>query len=186
MKVLAERSNKIFLWGPVVMLLCVLVVCNISGIAGFLPSRRTIYVFCGAIFIGCVTCFDLLHRLLVPKIMIEYDDYGLYIYKHKGQPPATVRYSDLKGVLVLEGANDSYELDGVKSFRAFSTGMLRIQTSKGLISLYGIKNVRQVGNQLNKMLKDYNRRIIEEYDQRIEQTKRQRELEELQKHDPNT
>lgn len=186
MKVLAERSDKIFVWGPVVMLLCFFTISNRSFLFDFLSNRTGRHFCVACMVLGGLVCFDLLHRLIVPKIIIEYDDYGIYIYKYKKQPPITLRYSDLKGVLIMEGANDSYELDAGGNINGFSTGMLRIQSSKGLTTLYGIKNVRQVGNQLKKMVADYNRNVMEQYDQRIERSKRLRELEELQKHDPNT
>ncbi len=183
MKVLAERSDKIFIWGPIVMLLCILVFSNRSVFMGSLKGRYIVY-FCVTVF-GLV-CFDLCHRITVPKIIIEYDDYGIYVYKHKKQQPITLRYSDLKGVLIMEGVNDSYELNEGVSVDSPSTGMLRIQSTQGLTTLYGIKNVRQVGDQLKQMVDDYNRKAMEHYEARIEQMKRQRELEELQKHDPNT
>lgn len=186
MKVLAKRSDKIFLWGPIVMALCAFIIYNSSYIGMLFSTFRTRRIIYVCLLICIVTCFDLLHRLLVPKVIIEYDDYGLYIYKYKRQPPATIRYSDLKGALALEGANDSYELNGINNISGFSTGMLRIQTSKGLITLYGVENVREVGTQLRRMIGEYNHKVMEEYEQRIEQMKRQRELEELQKHDPNT
>lgn len=135
----------------------------------------------------------LIRRLSVPKIIIEYDDFGVYIYK-KGMPVTLLRYEALWSVYVHEELFESYEdfdsnvnVSVKKSLLGLSeTGAMRIETPNGFIVLSGIYHIKEVERELKRMVKKNRQEFIDEMEERIKENQRQRELEELAKHNPDT
>lgn len=130
-------------------------------------------------------------RLSVPKVIIEYDDYGLYIYK-KGMPVRLLRYKELWSTYVQEELFDMYEdfdasvsISVKKSFFS-ETGAIRIETPQDFIVLSGVYHVKEVEKEIKRMVLKNRQEFIKELEENIEYNKRQRELEELAKHNPDT
>ena len=132
-------------------------------------------------------------RLLVPKTIIEYDDFGLYIYK-KGMPVTLLRYEALWSVYAHEELFESYEdFDSCASvsvknslFGLSQTGAIRIETPDDFIVLSGIYHVKEVEKEIKRMVRKNRREFLDEMYENIEKNQIQKELEELAKHNPDT
>lgn len=135
----------------------------------------------------------LVRRLSIPKVIIEYDDFGLYIYK-KGMPVTLLRYESLWSMYVHEEVIDSYEdFDSSGYMRTqqslwgiSATGSIRFEVPNGFIIVSGVSRVKEVEKEIRRMVEKNRREFLEAMEERIEKNKRQRELEELAKHNPNT
>ncbi len=190
MNILAKRSNLIFYVSAIVVPICILILVYARDLFQFIEAyslgrsgrRFMIGVICFTISVFAVCVYSFFQRLTVPKVIIEYDENFIYINKTKNEPTIVLRYSEIKGAFSDEFVGDNTESEGVTS----SASVLRIQTVDRIITIYGIKNCTDVKFALNRLVKEYTQKRMEQYDQHIEQSKRLRELEELQKHDPNT
>ncbi len=135
----------------------------------------------------------LIRRLSIPRVIIEYDDFGLYIYR-KGMPVTLLRYESLWSMYVHEEVIDSYEdFDSSGSVRmqqslfGFSaTGAIRFETPNGFIVVSGISQVKTVEKEIRRMVEKNRQEFIDEMEGRIEKSQRERELEELAKHNTDT
>lgn len=193
MKVLAYRSNRIFVVAPIVVFLCGLVlqlyIHNELYIFGRNNRIRVIGFVC---MLSITMLCAFVERLCMPKVLIECDDCGLYIYKYKKSAPILLRYDDIisSSITVGVGSEDitigqlSPEQTGFVSNNA--VGVLCIRTKHGDIRIHGIQNIKQVRGELNKKLGEFKRKQQAEIDELIERSRRQKELEELAKHDVNT
>ena len=152
--------------------------------------------FLCAFYYGLVSAFLLcllVRRLFVPKTIIEYDDFGLYIYK-KGMPVTLLRYEALWSVYAHEELFESYEdFDSCTSvsvknsfFGLSRTGAIRIETPHEFIVLSGIYHVKEVEKEIKRMVKKNRQEFVENMEERIKENQRQRDLEELAKHNPDT
>ena len=193
MKVLAYRSNRIFVVAPIVIAICVLLLQLYFQDDLPIFGRRTRIRVLGFIFMLSVSMLcAFIERLCMPKVLIEYDDCGLYIYKYRKSEPILLRYEDIiaSHVTLDVGSDDitlgqlSPEQTGLVSNNAVGTLCIRIKS--GDIRIRGIKNVKQVRGELNKKVSEIKRKQREEIDDLIERSRRERELSELAKHDPNT
>ncbi len=134
-----------------------------------------------------------IRRLSIPKVIIEYDDYGLYLYR-KGMPVTLLRYEALWSVYAQQELYDVYEdFDSTASvsvknslFGLSSSGAIRFETPDGFIVLSGIYHVRDVEREINRMVRKNRDEFVAKMEENIEENKRKRELEELAKHDPST
>lgn len=134
-----------------------------------------------------------IRRLSIPKVIIEYDDFGLYIYR-KGMPVTLLRYEALWSTYVHEEVIDSYEdfdssgsVSTKPSFWGLSaTGAIRFEVPNGFITVSGISRVKEVEKEIRKMVEKNRQEFIDELEENIKENQRQRELEELAKHNPDT
>ena len=135
----------------------------------------------------------LVRRLSIPKVIIEYDDFGLYIYR-KGMPVTLLRYESLWSMYVHEEVIDSYEdFDSSGYMRTqqslwglSATGAIRFEVPNGFITVSGVYRVKEVEKEIKRMVRKNRDEFIQAMEERIEKNQRQRELEELAKHNPNT
>lgn len=142
------------------------------------------------IIICLVSFFD---RLFVPKIIIEYDDVGLYIY-HNKKDVTILRYDFLSGKNVQTDLNEiSYwvRYRGLVKITNFSgglikTGSIRFECPDGFITVRGVADVKAVGREIDRMVRKNREEYEKELEERILEIKTQRDLEEILKHDPNT
>lgn len=193
MKVLAYRSNRIFVVAPIVVAVCLFILYLWLQDELYVFGRRRRYRFVGFITMLMVTMMcAFIERLCMPAVLIECDDYGLYIYKYRKSEPILVRYEDIISscVTVDVGSEDisigqlSPEQTGLVSNNAVGTLCIRLQTED--IRIRGIKDVKQVRQEINKKVNELKRKQQEEIDEIIEASRRKKELEELAKHDINT
>ena len=192
-KVLAKRANGIFIAAPILVVsffLLNFLLYNLSEyeqlfslVLIFAPGRYGLtnpitVLYFGYAFITAGAVVGFVIRLFTCRIIIEYDDYGIYVYR-KFRPVEIIRYENLwssSGELDYRDAPDllesGLESEGVHSARGiFGTGSLRIRTTKKTIRLYGVKNVLQVETALNKLAEENRRNFIEELYSEIEKSK---------------
>lgn len=135
----------------------------------------------------------LIRRLSIPRVVIEYDDFGLYIYR-KGMPVTLLRYESLWSMYVHEEIIDAYEdFDSSGYVRTqqslwglSATGAIRFETPNGFIFVSGISRVKEVEKEIRRMVEKNRQEFIDGMEERIKENQRQRELEELAKHNPDT
>ena len=138
-----------------------------------------------------------LARLSTPKIIMEYDDHGLYIYR-MGKPVLLLRYEEIWSAYSEEDF-DNVEFSYHRGFHTrknikvgdpfwgtFKTGSIRIETPDDFICLGGIYHVKEVEKEIKRMVRKNRREFLDEMYENIEENQRERELEELAKHNPNT
>ncbi len=198
MKVLAERSNKIFITAPILVPICCFLLYQIMIHTDHIHGRRLEF-FLLILSITVSQLIGFVERLFMPKVLIEYDDCGLYIYKYKKCEPILLRYEHIWDCRAQtnEGAEDiplsmdhnpnvadSYERAGITPTPL--VGMLKFNTPHTTISVHGIKDVKAVERHLASIRYDFKEKRDEWLDYNIELSRRQKELEELAKHDPNT
>lgn len=138
-----------------------------------------------------------LARVSIPRTIMEYDDFGLYIYR-TGKPVTLLRYQEVWSTY-SEGDFDNVEFSYHRGFYPrrnikigdpfwgmFKTGSIRIETPDDFICLDGIYHVKEVEREIKRMVKKNRQEFVDEMEERIEKNQRQRELEELAKHNPDT
>lgn len=198
MKVLAYRSNKIFFTAPILVPLCIIIALEM------VQSIHTMYGWRWELFIGILGVMisqlvGFVERLFMPKVLIEYDNRGLYIYKYRKSEPILLRYENIWDcrAQINEGSEDiplsmdysskkfdSYERAAISSKSL--VGLLKFNTPHEIITVHGIKNVKSVERELASIRYDFKEKQEEWLDYNIEKSRRNKELEELAKHDINT
>ena len=159
-----------------------------------------------AILWHCIVCHGIyllaflvpfLARLFTPKTIMEYDDFGVYIYQ-AGKPVTLLRYEELWSTYAEEdfenvefcyhrGFHRSRNIKISDPFWGIlKTGSIRIETPDDFICLGGIYHVKEVEKELKRMVRKNRREFLDEMYEGIEKSQRQRELEELAKHNPDT
>lgn len=197
MKILAERSNAIFLWGPFAILVSVLYFYLYFRFDISLTPRYYFWGFFATLFFS--TIYSLVHRISLPRVLIEYDKAGIYIYNRRNKDPIIIRYEQLWSTTALAGEKESDDIDVPDySFRGSEetitgysscntmTGALRLELPDQFVKIHGVKNVRDVRRQLEKLIDENKRNKISFYEEQMEKKRREMDLEELAKHDPNT
>ena len=128
---------------------------------------------------------------------MEYDDFGLYIYR-TGKPVTLLRYKEIWSTYSEEDFENIefcyhrgfYRVRNISVsnpfWGLFKTGSIRIEIPDGFINLGGIYHVREVERELKRMVKKNRQEFIDDLEEKIKENQRQRELEELAKHNPNT
>ncbi len=159
-----------------------------------------------AILWHCIVCHGFyfliflllfLDRMSTPKTIMEYDDFGVYIYR-TGKPVTLLRYEELWSTYAEEdfeevefcyhrGFHRSRNIKISDPFWGiFKTGSIRIETPDDFICLGGIYHVKEVEKEIKRMVRKNRREFLDEMYEGIEKSQRQRELEELAKHNPDT
>ena len=138
-----------------------------------------------------------LDRLFTSKIIMEYDDFGVYIYR-TGKPVTLLRYEELWSTYAEENFENVefcyhrgfHRSRNIKISDPFwgilKTGSIRIETPDDFICLGGIYHVKEVEKEIKRMVRKNRREFLDEMYENIEENQRQRELEELAKHNPDT
>ena len=201
MKVLATRANGFVYIGPFIIILT-LVYCvahfNAEYIAGdgvsflFTLLDRSFLV---SLFICVVSMVVWGERIITPRVIIEYDDKGFYIYKYKNSDPIILRYEEMYGAFAKEDLSEvHYRRNAWTPRRRISnptwglikTGNLRLETPTDFITLRGVKNVNDVRHEMTKLVREHKRKQNEFLDYNIELAKAKKEAEEQEKHNINT
>jgi len=149
----------------------------------------------GLVFFAFLIMF--LARVFTPRTIMEYDDHGLYIYR-LGKPVTLLRYEEIWSAY-SEGDFDNVEFCYHRGFYTrknikigdpfwgmFKTGSIRIETQDDFICLGGIYHVKEVEQEIKRMVRKNRREFLDEMYEGIEENQRQSELEELAKHNPDT
>ncbi len=138
--------------------------------------------------------------LFVKNVIIEYDDAGIYIYR-LFKPIKTIRYEELWSQMTREDFDvvyvkrrftfswwkiENYHKITDPFFGLIKTGTLRIETPNELINIRGIKDVKKVEVELNKLITAKRKENIAEMEKQIAYQNRLDELKELAKHNPYT
>ncbi len=150
------------------------------------------YSFYLIVFLGMF-----LQRLLTPRTIIEYDDHGLYIYR-TGKPVTLLRYEELWSSYSEEDFENVelcyhrgfYRYRNIKVSNPFwgiiKTGSIRIEIPDGFINLGGIYHVKEVERELKIMVRKNRKEFLNEMYVAMDEERRQRDLEEMAKHNPDT
>lgn len=196
MKVLAERSNRIFFIGPLILAVVGFFIWFLSGYINFrslynCPSE-ILEITAVAVVVFVVTLYIFIERMFMPKILMEYDNAGIYIYKYKNSEPILLRFETI-GVCGSEIEPDSgalgmetYSYERAALMGTKMTGAIKIQTDMGEVKVRGIKNVKEVEIKLGKIRNEFEALRNERYEAIVAQKIRDEELAELARHDPNT
>lgn len=202
MKVLAERSNKIFIVGPIMLVILSVsiffIMKNILSLHRFHvyrgPRRRRrlrhFLFFLAMCWLAIASA--IIERLCMPKVLIEYDNAGIYIYKHKRKDPIILRFENIWSFTSESDVGSEDITLGTLSYEQAAligkglVGTLKIRTCDGEIKVRGIKDVKDVERKLDKLHDEFMDLRNERYDAIIAQKRREEELAELAKHDPNT
>lgn len=150
-------------------------------------------VFFQSLFWMPVCLMAFFDRLFTPKIIMEYDDTGIYIY-HNKKDVTLLRYDYLAGQNVQTDLNEvSYwvRYRGMVKITNFSgglikTGSIRFETPDGFVKVRGVANVKEVGREIDRMVRKARAEYEKELEENMMKQIAQRDLEELLKHDPNT
>lgn len=206
MKVLAKRADGFLYVAPFFIVLTLFYCVNRFNTYynpdEVLYSLFTIFfgergVFLGSLIINVFFLIKWTERLITPKVMIEYDKAGLYIYKYKFSEPITLRFEAVYSALGDEDLDDIYIRRNRYSFKRTvrisnptwglsKTGTLRIEIPTGFITLHGVKNVNAVGHEITKLIREFKKEQKQFIDANIEHSIARQEAEEQKKHDPNT
>ncbi len=202
MKILAYRSNLIFITAPILVPICFFIFAYmVKDIVGswWLYSELWWSIFITVFTTMLSQTIGFVERLFMPKVLIEYDDHGLYIYKYKNSEPILLRYEQIWGFCAHTNygaedyplsqtfnpnTQDSYERVAISS-KEF-VGMLKFNTPHEIVTVHGIKDVKSVERELSALKYDFKEKQEAWLDYNVERSKREKELEELAKHDVNT
>ena len=119
-----------------------------------------------------------IRRVSIPRIIIEYDDFGLYIYR-KGMPVTLLRYESLWSMYIHEEVIDTYEdFDSSGYVRTqqslwglSATGAIRFETPNGFITVSGISKVKEVEKEIKRMVEKNRREFVDAMEDKIEKRK---------------
>ena len=138
-----------------------------------------------------------LQRLLTPRTIIEYDSYGLYIYR-TGRNVTLLRYEELwssyseedfenvelcyhRGFYRQRNIKVSNPLWGI-----IKTGSIRIEIPDGFINLGGIYHVKDVEREMKMLVRKNRKAFLNEMYENMDEERRQRDFQESAKHNPYT
>ena len=201
MKVLAQRANGWIFVAPFIFITLAVYIVGIFNSIYNPEHIETIFLllidyrFLMMISSFIFTLSTWVLRVMTPKVIIEYDRAGIYIYQYKFVEPYILRYEnlysvfadvDLKEIYVKRSRFSPTRRISDPTWGLSQTGNLRIELPDHFITLHGVKNVAQVKYDLTNLIKDYRDKRDDWLEDRIEEVKRQEELEELAKHDINT
>lgn len=204
MKVLAERSNTIFFLGPPIIAMCFFYMYMYWFIWGGTIRFHRRYSLLGFVIVLLFsTLYNFIHRLFIPKIIIEYDKAGIYVYNKRRGDPIIIRFEHLWSSMSFGGEDAFDELDKPEYVERYylnkplplytgccscnmTTGTLRIELPNQFITLHGIKEVGVVRLKLDSLVRKHYEEKMAFYEEQMMKRQREVELEELRKHDPNT
>lgn len=206
MKILAKRADGFLYVAPFVIVTTLVYCANrfntcynpdqiLYSLYDIFFGERGVFVY--SLVVNVIFLIKWIERFLTPKVMIEYDNAGLYIYKYKFSTPVTLRYEAVYSALGDEDLDEIYVRRGRYVFAPrvrisnptwglSKTGTLRIEIPTGFITLHGVKNVNQVRFEITKLVREFKKEQKEFIDANIERARAQNEDEEQKKHDPNT
>ena len=202
MVVLARRANGIFILAPIIFIALLFVVCyslaylrgeieisdipvvmyfimcmlpRFTGSRRWSPRRMMFATLFEAMFCFFLVFESFASRLFVPKVIMECDSDGVYIY-HGRKQVTVLKYEylwshyteeDLDGgyLWVKRGMIPMPEI--VQGF--ITTGSMRIETPDGFINLKGIYHVREVERELKTRMRKH--RL--EYEQLLDKSVRE-------------
>ncbi len=193
MNVLAKRANGIFILAPILVVTYILlnfILYNLSeeqrdisivllfSMGRYGHNNPLTMIYLGYTYAVAGSVVAMIFRFFVCPVIIEYDDYGIYVYK-RFKPVEVIRYENLwSQVAILDGRDGPSMLEsglGSEDYypgcSSITTGTLKIQTTKKTIYLYGVKNARQVEIALNRLVEDDRQKFTEELQLAIEQAK---------------
>ncbi len=201
MKVLAQRANGLIFVAPFFLISLVIYIVDIFNTVYNPEHIETIllllldYRFIVMLISFVYMLSKWVLRVMTPKVIIEYDRAGIYIYQYKFMEPYILRYEnlysvfadiDLKEIYVKRNRFSPIRKISNPTWGMSKTGSLRIELPDHFITLHGVKNVAKVKYDLTNLIKDYRDTRDDWLEDRIEEVKRRDELAELAKHDPNT
>ena len=123
-----------------------------------------------------------LQRLLTPRTIIEYDDFGIYVYQ-TGKPVTLLRYEELWSTYSEEDFKNVefcyrrgfYRYRNVKVsnplWGIIKTGSIRIEVPDGFINLGGIYRVKEVERELKMLVRKSRKKFIEEIEEKIKENR---------------
>ncbi len=200
MKILAKRDNTIFVVAPIMLI--VSFICLFALIDMKIDIKIDIDVAdIGFGLLYSVTFIRFFLRLSVPPVILEYDDNFLYVNRRFKESIA-ISYKNFIDVSDVKEKVDFKEMRYLKRkiiwlredyekyyqylIALATTGVLNLNYEGGYIRLHGIKNVETVETELEKIIREKKRENTEKIEGKLAEMQRQRELEELAKHDINT
>ncbi len=164
------------------------------------PMRRVSRVVSIVWLVSRGSILYALSVLFHKNVIIEYDECGIYIYR-RFKPIKTIRFEEFWGQSTREDFDEVYVMRGhtVRWWRTenyyritdlffgfIKTGTLRIETPYEVINVGGIKNVKEVEIELNKLITAKKKEYLAEMEEKIAVENRIEELAELAKHNPYT
>ena len=169
---LGKRENAVFILTPLYLVLFYFFrqfyLMEESGLELLLMVLHTI-----GFIVAIVAVLRFFRRIILPSKIIEYDSMNLYINKGlKGKE--IIPWTDVRSVenLQVHGSLDAFidairrvtdigELIGI--FRAAwdlsATGIIVLNCKDELVRVHGIKNAREVRNELHKIISSKRRNI---------------------------
>ncbi len=172
--------------------------CYLLGLTE--PIRRVSRVVSAIWLISRGSIFYALSVLFHKNVIIEYDGCGIYIYR-KFKPVKTIRFEEFWSQSTREDFDEVYVMrrrtikwrDPENYYRItdfffgfIKTGTLRIETPYEVLNVGGIKNVKEVEIELNKLIKAKKREYLAQMEEKNAVENRMEELAELSKHNPYT
>ncbi len=221
MNVLAVRNNSLLWKAPLWFVGGTVIICLVGRLCApvemVIPEGMNAIVYCYLLglsepswrisrmleAVALVSWGSLLYALSVffyKRVIIEYDDCGIYIYK-KFKPIKTIRFEEFWSQSTREDFDEIYVMrrhtirwNRTENyykitdlfFGFIKTGTLRMETPYEVINVGGIKNVKQVEIELNKLIRAKKKEYLKEMEEKIAVENRMEELAELSKHNPNT
>ncbi len=172
MKVLARRANGIFVFAPVFMVLCFVLwmFCaqkSYDSSEWYVFDDLYVRLLLISIILFPVTLWYFIQRLFVPRVIIECDDFGLYIYRRRKET-VILRFeyleslyaeADMENTVVYIGRRSLFSGDrrrieiGGMLEKFIKTGTLEIRTEEGVIKLKGVHNVKKVKTDIDRLIR---------------------------------
>ncbi len=195
MKVLAKRYNgAIWMFSIAIILFVICTYIVVSCFGGYYEANgsfkgvldtsdfKAIELLFGYVIIIIITVgsFEsVVSTLALPRVLMEYDDYGIYIY-HKYKPTKTIRFEDIGSEVSEEDTVDIY-VGGSYYYHKIShkvlNNTLRIEVEDGFVRVDYVKDVKNVELKIRQLVRSTRKSIIEELEENIAEN-RMRELEE--------
>ncbi len=195
MKVLAKRYNgAIWMFSIAIVLFVICTYIVVSCFGGYYEANgsfngvlqtsdfEAIKLLFGYVFIIIVTVVSLVgtvKTLFLPKVLMEYDDYGIYIY-HKYKPTKTIRFEDICSEVSEEDTVDIYVGTSYyyhKISHKVLNNTLRIEVEDGFVRVDCVEDVKNVELKIRQLVRSTRKSIIEELEENVEEN-RMKELEE--------
>ncbi len=195
MKVLAKRyDGAIWLFSIAIIFFVICTYIVVSCFGGYYEANRSFkgvlhtsdfkaiellseYVIIIIITVGSLV--GTVRTLVLPKVLMEYDDYGIYIY-HKYKPTKTIRFEDIGSEVSEEDTVDIYVGHSYYYYKISHKALsntLRIELEDGFVRVDCVEDVKNVELKIHQLVRSTGKSIIEELEENIEEN-RMKELEE--------
>lgn len=168
---LGKRENAVFILTPLYLVLFYFFrqfyLMDESGLGLILMVLHTI-----GFIVAVVAVFRFFRRIILPSKILEYDSMHLYVNRGlKGTQ--MIPWTDVRSVenLQVHGSIDAF-LDAIRrvtesgefigilraAWDLSATGIIVINCKDGLVRVHGIKNARDVRNELHKIISSKRRK----------------------------